>query len=93
MSIQRILERLDEIEAAVHNSASKPFSLSEAAAYLNISRSYLYKLTASANIPHFKPQGKLIYFDKQDLDAWLRQNRVQPIPLGSVAKNSMKVSN
>ena len=31
------------------------------------SRSYLYKLTASGNIPHSKPNGKMIFFEKRKL--------------------------
>ena len=28
-------------------------------------------------IPHYKPQGKMIYFEKDALEAWLRQNPVK----------------
>ena len=42
--------------------------------YTGISRSYLYKLTASGNIPHSKPNGKLIFFEKAKLNTWLLQN-------------------
>lgn len=49
-------------------------SLSEAMQYLNISESYLYKLTAARIIPHFKPGGKLLYFRRADLDAWMQSS-------------------
>ena len=48
----------------------------EAAKYLGISRSYLYKLTMERRIPHFKPMGKLCYFNRQELEQWLQTNRV-----------------
>ena len=52
-------------------------SFDEASLYLNLSKSYLYKLTSGGLIPHFKPQGKMLYFEKEQLEAWLRQNPVK----------------
>ena len=48
----------------------------EAARYLGITKSYLYKLTMLRKIPHSKPMGKMVYFDRLELEAWLRSNRV-----------------
>ncbi len=53
----------------------KPLNSKEACKYLNISSSYLYKLTHENRIPFFKPNGKLIYFLKSDLRTWLLRNR------------------
>lgn len=46
----------------------------EATVYLDVSHSYLYKLTSQGRIPYFKPQGKKIYFDLSMLEDWLKQN-------------------
>ena len=54
----------------------KVLTSSEAAQYLGISMSYLYKLTMARAIPHYKPTGKLCYFDREELEAWLHGNRV-----------------
>lgn len=48
----------------------------EAARYLGISKSYLYKLTMRQLIPHYKPLGKMCYFNRQELETWLQTNRV-----------------
>lgn len=48
----------------------------EAARYLGISKSYLYKLTMGQKIPHYKPMGKMCYFNRQELKGWLQSNRV-----------------
>ena len=48
----------------------------EAARYLGISKSYLYKLTMQQKIPHYKPMGKMCYFNREDLEQWLQSNRV-----------------
>lgn len=48
----------------------------EAAAYLGVTKSWLYKLTMRRLIPHYKPTGKLIYFNREELEQWLQANRV-----------------
>ena len=48
----------------------------EAAKYMGISKSYLYKLTMRQQIPHYKPMGKMCYFNRAELEQWLQSNRV-----------------
>lgn len=48
----------------------------EAARYMGISKSYLYKLTMRQQIPHYKPMGKMCYFNRIELEQWLQSNRV-----------------
>lgn len=76
-SDQQILSKLEAIETLLAAQRPKPMTVEEAAAYLNLSRSYLYKLTSLGLVPFYKPQGKLLYFEKRDLDSWLLRNRVR----------------
>lgn len=46
----------------------------EACLYTGISRTYMYKLTSTSRIPHSKPNGKFLFFDRKQLDEWLRKN-------------------
>ena len=48
----------------------------EVARYMGVSRSYLYKLTMRREIPHYKPMGKICYFNRQEVEQWLQSNRV-----------------
>lgn len=48
----------------------------EAARYMGVSKSHLYKLTMRGQIPHFKPMGKMCYFKRSELEQWLQRNRV-----------------
>ena len=58
--------------------AQKVFlTLEEAATFTGLSKSYLYKLTSRGIIPHSKPQGKLIFFERTKLEGWLRQNSTE----------------
>lgn len=73
-----ILQKLDHIEKMIENQTllgKDVLNLPEAAQYLDISQSHLYKLTSSKRIPHFCPQGKRLYFKRAELDQWLLSNR------------------
>lgn len=48
----------------------------EAAALLGIKVSYLHKLMMRRVIPYYKPNGKLYFFDKAELEAWLKNVRI-----------------
>lgn len=68
--------RVEELEQMLFISKNV-LSFDEASKFLNLSKSYLYKLTSGNLIPHYKPQGKMLYFEKVDLEAWLRQNPIK----------------
>ena len=72
--LQSIDDRLRSIETLLQ-SQKTVLNFEEVVAYTGLSKSYLYKLTSSGGIPCFKPQGKHIYFNKQEIDSWLMQNR------------------
>lgn len=74
MKQDSILQKLDHIEQHLTEN-EKPLTLQQAAEYLGISKSSLYKKTFKREIQFFKPGGKLIYFRKSDLDKWIYRNR------------------
>ena len=39
------------------------------------SKSYLYKLTSTGKIPCYKPQGKHIFFKRNEIEDWIFQNK------------------
>lgn len=51
----------------------------EASAYLGISESYIYKLTSLKQIPHYKPNGKLVYFNRRELCEWAMRNKIKSV--------------
>jgi len=63
-------DRLIRIEQLLM-ATKEVLTLDEACQYTGISRSYMYKLTSNGKIPHFKPRGKLIYFEREKLNSWL----------------------
>ena len=71
-----------ELERRVRNledkfdSGKEVLTLQEAAQYMGIARSSLYKMTSNQTIPFYRPNGKLIFFEKDDILSWIRRNRV-----------------
>ncbi|HDZ05822.1 hypothetical protein LCGC14_0123440 [marine sediment metagenome] len=72
-----LLERLDRLEQLLIGN-KEVLTFDETCDYTGISRSYLYKLTASGKIPHSKPNGKMLFFEKKKLVEWLLQNNREP---------------
>ena len=71
---QEIYNKLTAIESLLESTnQTNPLTLPEAAKVLDLSRSHLYKRTSERKIPHFKPNGKKIYFDKSELVQWLKR--------------------
>lgn len=73
MNYLELEERLDRIERLLTNSKDV-LTFEEACEYMGVSRSFLYKLTSRRQIPHSKPNGKMIFFEKKKINIWLLQN-------------------
>ncbi len=73
MDYLELEERLDRIERLL-TANKEVLTFEETSEYTGISRSYLYKLTAAREIPHSKPNGKMLFFEKAKLNTWLLQN-------------------
>jgi len=86
MNIALLKERIEKVETNQY-MLKDTFSSEEAALYLNISQSSLYKLTSKLQIPHYKPRGKMVYFDKKELIKWMKQNHVKVKGKGNGARD------
>lgn len=73
---QELEQVADLITANTIFTTKKVLTTEEAARYLGVSISYLYKLTMQRRIPHSKPLGKKCYFDREELEQWLLTNKV-----------------
>ena len=67
----------DLITANIIGTTKAVLTSEEAARYMGISKSCLYKWTMSRQIPHYKsPTGKLCFFNRAEVEAWMQSNRV-----------------
>ena len=73
--------KLDEILKFIEQyklERKEIFTVEEAAKWMNVSESYIYKLTSCRKIPCYKPSPKLVLFKKVELELWLFKNRQAP---------------
>jgi len=52
-------------------------TVTDAAAYLQISKSSLYKLTMKRSLPFYQPNGGKVYFKEEDLINYIESSRVK----------------
>jgi len=71
------LKHHEPTHAAAAPPPARILTTNEAAALVGLAKATLYKLTSAGQIPHSK-RGKKLYFERDALEAWLTQNRVQP---------------
>lgn len=83
--LQSIADRVNPLEERVTKmekmatSEKEVLTLEEAAIYMGVSLSQVYKMTSTQSIPHYKPRGKMCYFNRKELNDWLMQNHSGPI--------------
>jgi excisionase family DNA binding protein len=74
-SINKVLEKLEIIESNLVNTKAV-LNLEEVCQLTGISKSTMYKLTSTREIPHYKKVKHLI-FDRLEIEEWMKSN---PIP-------------
>ena len=75
MEIKEFQEQLNRIEATSLSQKSV-FTFDEACRFTGLSRSKMYKHTSLNTVPFSKPFGKLVYFDRIELEKWMLQNPI-----------------
>ena len=76
--IDKLIERIEELEQMVKQTKTV-LGFDEACKYIGVS-----ELTAAKEVPHYKPRGKMLYFNREEIDKWLLQNKQEVI--GMVTK-------
>lgn len=87
----RINERLDHIEQLIKLSTKNVLTVEDVAELTGFSKTYIHRLTCDKEIPHYKPRGSRIYFDRAEVEEWMKQNRIAPIQKAEGVIASMDV--
>ncbi|OUN77985.1 hypothetical protein B5G09_03950 [Alistipes sp. An54] len=66
---------LTEIKHLLLMNSKNVLTSTEVSMMYGISPDYLYHLTSDKLIPYYKPNGKKIYFLKEEIETWLLRNR------------------
>lgn len=92
--MKKVLEKLEALDRKLTATLlmNKEFlDLKEAAIYLNLSRSALYKITSNRAISFYQPGGKKIFFKREELDQWiLSGNNENKADLDHIFSKSLK---
>jgi excisionase family DNA binding protein len=77
-----ILKKLEKLEVLIERQyilSKEILSLEEAAQYLQLSKSCLYKMTSRKEVNYYVPGGKRIYFRRSELETWILNSRVSSV--------------
>lgn len=84
--MEKVFMALSELNMKLDNlfvQMKEYLSLKEAAEFLKISKSTLYKHTSAGEITFYRPNGKIIVFKKADLINWLERNKIDNLKTSS----------
>lgn len=77
ITIKERLERIELLLQAIAIGQKKALTMEEACIYTGRTLGSMYNLTSKQQIPHYKPEGKMVYFDREELDQWMLRGRVK----------------
>ncbi len=69
-----LLERFQRLENHILSTQKAVLNINELCILTGLSKSTIYKLTMNGKIPFYK-QAKHLYFDRVEVEAWLKENR------------------
>ena len=72
--MNEILSKLESIEKYARLSSKRMLTVEELSLLYGFSVGHIYRLKCASEIPFYK-RGKYVYFDKNEIEEWLRQNR------------------
>ena len=80
MNIKVLIKRIEKVEGDQYLKKDI-FTAEEACKFLDLSQSLLYKLTSKQKIPHYKPRGKMVYFDRKELVKWIKKRNKKVVDI------------
>ena len=95
---QILSKQIEDLKVKIENieklflTQKNVLNFSELKLYTNLSESYLYELTSSGGIPCYKPNGKHLYFKKQEIEDWMLRNRkAKNIEIDNLANSHISI--
>lgn len=77
LEIEKLIEELRTLILQGRLSQKAVLTLPEAVSYTGRSQSNLYKLVSQGKVPASKSEGKMLYFDRVKLEAWMLRNPIR----------------
>ena len=79
-AISCLKQRIERLEENYYVS-KEMLPTDEAARYMGMSKGWFQKLVSAGAIPRHAPGGKLTYFDREDLNKYMRRNYLPAIDI------------
>lgn len=84
ISVTLVMKQKDELKQVadlitenIIGTQKEVLTSNEAATYLGVTKSCLYKWTMTRQIPHYKsPTGKMCFFNRKEIEAWMQSSKV-----------------
>lgn len=83
--IKNFLSRFDSLEVLINHMKvlerqaymlKDYFTVEEAALYLGMSKSQIYKMTSQKEITVYKPHGKNVYMKREEINEWIGRSKI-----------------
>lgn len=71
------LKEIKDLIETLILTTKEVYTLSDVAKLTGFKKSYLYHLTSTNRIPHYKPTNGVVFIDKEELLEWMKQNKVE----------------
>lgn len=83
---EEIKQQLDRIERLAVLAAKKVLRIEDVAILTGLSKSTIYKMTCACEIPHYKHNGKTVFFNRDEVEEWLMNPTTRVATREEVAK-------
>jgi excisionase family DNA binding protein len=89
---EKLSEKLKPLLSRIegHSEEDTIFDVEGLAKYLGVDTSWVYKQVSLKTIPYFK-KGKYLKFRKKDIDRWIEEGTVRPVPTMRAVKCGIKI--
>ena len=72
---EKVLKEIEALKTLTLLAAKNTLTLEDVSLLYGFSKSTIYKLTSAKAIPHYR-RGKVLFFDKGELDQWAKECRI-----------------
>jgi len=76
---KKVYDSIEGLKTILVNQNAEFLTIEETSNFLKIKSSSLYNLVYKKQIPHYKPNGKKLYFEKNELIEWVTSSKVKSI--------------
>lgn len=77
--MEQIKQELQTIKEYCLLGAKNVLTLEDVVLLTGLTKQHIYKLTHNRVIPYYRPNGKNLYFDRSEIEAWLKQGKVSTL--------------